>query len=227
MQCVFASLRLTSLRLCARESSFFSFVSRIRRPRRAPHRHVASHSTTSSTSRSTINSLKSPQRACASISDPQTDARDRSRLRRTDVDRVTLNSKNSSLHTRDGKLHINFLKPQVRQSFAVRRRYHGKPKDGLILTKDKDGKPSAVGDNWPNRVHHWIPHRSSIGKSNRHLQHHRAGETGSGCERQAWTTSKQLRRSTHLDLLGRCADSAVLHDHRRGPVCEVEPTSGR
>ena len=35
--------------------------------------------------------------------------------------------------------------------------YHGKPKDGLILTTDKDGKPSAVGDNWPNRVHHWIP----------------------------------------------------------------------
>jgi len=35
--------------------------------------------------------------------------------------------------------------------------YHGKPKDGLILTNDKDGKPSAVGDNWPDRVHHWIP----------------------------------------------------------------------
>jgi aminopeptidase N len=35
--------------------------------------------------------------------------------------------------------------------------YHGKPKDGLILMRDKDGRPSAVGDNWPNRVHHWIP----------------------------------------------------------------------
>jgi aminopeptidase N len=35
--------------------------------------------------------------------------------------------------------------------------YHGKPKDGLILMADKDGRPSAVGDNWPNRVHHWIP----------------------------------------------------------------------
>jgi aminopeptidase N len=35
--------------------------------------------------------------------------------------------------------------------------YHGKPKDGLVLTNDKAGKPSAVGDNWPNRVHHWIP----------------------------------------------------------------------
>src|SRR6185503_3206309 len=35
--------------------------------------------------------------------------------------------------------------------------YHGRPKDGLILANDRDGKPSATGDNWPNRVHHWIP----------------------------------------------------------------------
>jgi aminopeptidase N len=35
--------------------------------------------------------------------------------------------------------------------------YHGKPKDGLILSHDKDDKPAAVGDNWPDRVHQWIP----------------------------------------------------------------------
>lgn len=35
--------------------------------------------------------------------------------------------------------------------------YHGRPKDGLILLADKDGKPSATGDNWPDRVHNWIP----------------------------------------------------------------------
>ena len=35
--------------------------------------------------------------------------------------------------------------------------YHGRPKDGLIFAKDRDGKQSATGDNWPNRVHHWIP----------------------------------------------------------------------
>ena len=35
--------------------------------------------------------------------------------------------------------------------------YHGHPKDGLIFTKDADGKMSATGDNWPNRVHYWIP----------------------------------------------------------------------
>ena len=35
--------------------------------------------------------------------------------------------------------------------------YHGRPKDGLVFANDSDGKPSATGDNWPNRVHHWIP----------------------------------------------------------------------
>jgi aminopeptidase N len=35
--------------------------------------------------------------------------------------------------------------------------YHGRPKDGLVFANDRDGKPSATGDNWPNRVHYWIP----------------------------------------------------------------------
>jgi len=35
--------------------------------------------------------------------------------------------------------------------------YHGRPKDGLIFANDRDGHPSATGDNWPNRVHQWIP----------------------------------------------------------------------
>src|SRR5712692_4825140 len=35
--------------------------------------------------------------------------------------------------------------------------YHGHPSDGLVFSTDRDGKPSATGDNWPNRVHQWIP----------------------------------------------------------------------
>lgn len=35
--------------------------------------------------------------------------------------------------------------------------YRGRPTDGLIFDIDRDGKPSATGDNWPDRVHHWIP----------------------------------------------------------------------
>ena len=41
--------------------------------------------------------------------------------------------------------------------FKVTVNYHGHPKDGLIFAKDADGKMSATGDNWPNRVHYWIP----------------------------------------------------------------------
>jgi aminopeptidase N len=35
--------------------------------------------------------------------------------------------------------------------------YHGQPADGLVFKTDKAGNPSATGDNWPDRVHHWIP----------------------------------------------------------------------
>lgn len=74
------------------------------------------------------------------------------------VDAVTVDSKPASFTHRDGKLKIDLTAPAspgTRLQISVN--YHGTPKDGLILTKDKDGKPSAVGDNWPNRVHHWIP----------------------------------------------------------------------
>jgi aminopeptidase N len=35
--------------------------------------------------------------------------------------------------------------------------YHGRPKDGLIFAQDRDGQATVVGDNWPDRVHNWIP----------------------------------------------------------------------
>jgi aminopeptidase N len=74
------------------------------------------------------------------------------------VDSVTLNTKPVSFTHNGGTLKITL--PQraaagARLTLTVQ--YHGKPKDGLILTNDKDGNPSAIGDNWPNRVHHWIP----------------------------------------------------------------------
>ena len=74
------------------------------------------------------------------------------------VDSVSLNSKAASFTHKDGKLLVKL--PQSASPgthLKVTIEYHGKPKDGLILTADKDGKPSAIGDNWPNRVHHWIP----------------------------------------------------------------------
>jgi len=55
--------------------------------------------------------------------------------------------------------------------------YHGHPQNGLIFAKDGDGKISATGDNWPNRVHYWI--RLSIIRRRKQLlrlrfQHHNA-----------------------------------------------------
>ena len=46
---------------------------------------------------------------------------------------------------------------RVGDKFNIAITYHGRPTDGLIFANDRDGKPSATGDNWPNRVHHWIP----------------------------------------------------------------------
>ena len=74
------------------------------------------------------------------------------------IDAVTLDAKPVSFTHKDGRLLL--ILPQRAAAgarLAVTVQYHGKPKDGLVLTADKDGKPSAIGDNWPNRVHHWIP----------------------------------------------------------------------
>ncbi|HHB52008.1 MAG TPA: M1 family peptidase, partial [Saprospiraceae bacterium] len=36
-------------------------------------------------------------------------------------------------------------------------RYSGIPADGLIISKNKFGKRTFFGDNWPNRAHNWLP----------------------------------------------------------------------
>jgi aminopeptidase N len=74
------------------------------------------------------------------------------------IDSVTVNNHAEPYERPPGFLSIKLAEPMRRgASFVVVVSYHGKPKDGLILTADKAGKPSAVGDNWPNRLHHWIP----------------------------------------------------------------------
>lgn len=35
--------------------------------------------------------------------------------------------------------------------------YHGKPADGMVISKNKFGRRTFFADNWPNRAHHWIP----------------------------------------------------------------------
>ena len=36
-------------------------------------------------------------------------------------------------------------------------RYKGVPKDGLYISRNKYGKRTFFGDNWPNRAHYWLP----------------------------------------------------------------------
>lgn len=36
-------------------------------------------------------------------------------------------------------------------------RYHGPVRDGLIIRTDSSGRRTVFADNWPDRVHHWLP----------------------------------------------------------------------
>jgi aminopeptidase N len=74
------------------------------------------------------------------------------------VDAVTVNGQTAQYERIFGKLNIKLVTAMPKQTRSlVVVSYHGVPKDGLVLTTDKSGNPSAVGDNWPDRVHHWIP----------------------------------------------------------------------
>jgi len=74
------------------------------------------------------------------------------------VDEVAVDGNAAKFDRPPGLLNVH-LTPAAKEGsrVVITVEYHGKPKDGLILTADKDGKPSATGDNWPDRVHHWIP----------------------------------------------------------------------
>ncbi|HEV7842520.1 MAG TPA: M1 family metallopeptidase, partial [Pyrinomonadaceae bacterium] len=74
------------------------------------------------------------------------------------VDSVTVNNQAARFEQSNGNLNVTLSKPANKdERLEIIVNYHGRPADGLILTKDKAGRPSATGDNWPDRVHHWIP----------------------------------------------------------------------
>lgn len=71
---------------------------------------------------------------------------------------VTVDGAAARFAQHDEKLDVYLTTPaKEKQRFKIAVTYSGVPKDGLTMTKDRDGLPSAVGDNWPDRVHHWIP----------------------------------------------------------------------
>lgn len=74
------------------------------------------------------------------------------------VDSVTVDGQQARFEHTNGRLNVTVSTPKARDArMVVTVTYHGAPKDGLILSSDKSGNRSAVGDNWPDRVHHWIP----------------------------------------------------------------------
>ena len=74
------------------------------------------------------------------------------------VDSVLVGDKTARFEQGQGRLLVTLPKPASRdERLEIIVSYHGRPADGLILMKDKAGRPSATGDNWPDRVHHWIP----------------------------------------------------------------------
>ena len=74
------------------------------------------------------------------------------------VKRVLVDGSVARFAQHDEKLDVYLAGPAtVGQQIKITVEYSGKPLDGLILVKDADGLPSAIGDNWPDRVHNWIP----------------------------------------------------------------------
>ncbi|HEY7784535.1 MAG TPA: M1 family metallopeptidase [Pyrinomonadaceae bacterium] len=74
------------------------------------------------------------------------------------VDSVKVEKQPVLFNHTSGRLEVRLARPLERGAqISIEVVYHGKPKDGLVMRNDKDGRPSVVGDNWPDRVHHWIP----------------------------------------------------------------------
>jgi aminopeptidase N len=74
------------------------------------------------------------------------------------VESVSVGDQPARFEQSQGKLNVSLSQPVKKgQRLIIGVKYRGRPKDGLVLAADKDGKPSATGDNWPDRVHHWIP----------------------------------------------------------------------
>jgi aminopeptidase N len=74
------------------------------------------------------------------------------------LESILVNYQVAKFEHKAGIVRIKLPEIQPKEShFTILAVYNGKPGDGLILAADKDGKPTAIGDNWPDRLHHWVP----------------------------------------------------------------------
>ena len=74
------------------------------------------------------------------------------------IDSVLVDGKPARYERTSEQMNVFLARAAMRgQKLNITIKYHGHPTEGLVFAKDRDGKPSATGDNWPNRVHYWIP----------------------------------------------------------------------
>ena len=74
------------------------------------------------------------------------------------VDSVSVSGQPARFERSPEMLNITLARAaQTGDKLSIVVNYHGRPKDGLIFASDRDSRASATGDNWPNRVHQWIP----------------------------------------------------------------------
>lgn len=72
-----------------------------------------------------------------------------------DADSVLVNGRAVRFTQRDGvvRFPVGDAGDVVRATVV----YRGTPTDGLVASRDRDGRWQAFGDNWPNRGRHWLP----------------------------------------------------------------------
>jgi aminopeptidase N len=72
------------------------------------------------------------------------------------IDAVTVEGKAARYERYGDRLTITTGRRNA-EPFRVAIRYHGKPRDGLLLQANKYGDATAFADNWPNRARFWLP----------------------------------------------------------------------
>src|SRR6266498_3366069 len=81
------------------------------------------------------------------------------------VDRVTSGlDEPLEFNEQNDKVNIILLKQSgINDSANFTIFYHGVPRDGLIISKNKYGDRTFFADNWPDRAHYWIPCKDEPG----------------------------------------------------------------
>jgi aminopeptidase N len=81
------------------------------------------------------------------------------------VDRVTSGlDEPLKFNEQNDKVNIILLKQSgINDSANFTIFYHGVPRDGLIISKNKYGDRTFFADNWPDRAHSWIPCKDEPG----------------------------------------------------------------